>query len=34
MCDWECKKACKIDKYLDIKNMFWKMLICLIIINI
>ena len=19
MCDWECKKACKIDKYLDIK---------------
>ena len=19
-CDWECDKACKIDKYLDIKN--------------
>ena len=22
-CDWECNKACKIDKYLDNKSCLW-----------
>ena len=38
MCDWECNKACKIDKYLDItscsceKRFFDKIVLPLILI--
>ena len=24
MCDCQCNKACRIDKYLDIENCSWK----------